>query len=338
MNYCGLDLGKKSSHFCIVDENRHVVREGKLSNRPSSLEKVFGKLKPMRIVLEASCKSFWMADQLETLGHRPVVVDPGQTKAVGATLIKHDRLDARVLATLNAADLLAVVSRPRQAERLARMPVVVRDGLVQCRAKLVNTVRSLLDSEGFVVKDCAVGAFTGLVCAAFEDYPEDLAAALTPLLESIDALSLQISYCEEAIAEALRSDATAQLLMTTPGVKSVVVSHYIMAVRDPARFKSGRQVGAYLGLVPSLYESGTIRRRGRITKRGHAKARWALTMAANAVLRTKQPSHLRDWGLALAERVGRQKAVVALARKLASVLWSMWKHRRPYEPMYSRAA
>ena len=87
-----------------------------------------------------------------------------------------------------------------------------------------------------------------------------------------------------------------------------------------------------------MYESGTIRRRGRITKHGNGKGRWALTVAANAVLRTRRPSCLRDWGLSLVQRVGRKKAVVALARKLASVLWSMWKHQRRYEPMYGLAA
>jgi transposase len=76
-------MGKRSSHFCIVDEQRLVQREGKVSNTPSALKKVFGNRVRMRIVVEASTKSFWMADQFEALGHEPIVVDPGRTKAIG---------------------------------------------------------------------------------------------------------------------------------------------------------------------------------------------------------------------------------------------------------------
>jgi transposase len=120
--------------------------------------------------------------------------------------------------------------------------------------------------------------------------------------------------------------------MTAPGVGPIVASYFMMAVRDPSRFSTGRQVGAYIGLVPSLYESGQTRRRGRITKHGSRRVRWALTMAANAILRTRAPSRLRDWGLALVPRLGRKKAVVAIARKLASVLWSMWQHETNFVP------
>lgn len=337
MNYCGLDMGKRSSHFCIVDEKRVVQREGKVSNKPEALKKVFGKLDAMRIVVEASTKSFWMADQLEALGHELVVVDPGRTKAIGSALIKHDKLDARVLATLCAADVLARVSRPTLEERLARTPVVIRDGLVQGRAKMMNTVRSVLDAEGIEVAASSANGFTGKVRTTLDAAPVQLAASVTPMLEAIDALSQQIAKCDDAIERSVKSDPVALRLMTTPGVGPIGASYFAMAVRDPARFKSGRQVGAYLGLVPSLYESGQTSRRGRITKHGNRKARWALTVASNAILRTRSSSRLRDWGLLLVKRLGRKKAIVAIARKLASVLWSMWKREKAFEPMYGLA-
>jgi transposase len=291
----------------------------------------------MRIVIEASTKSFWMADQIEALGHEPIVVDPGRTKAIGSALIKHDKLDARVLATLGAADVLAKVSRPTLEERLARTPVVIRDGLVQCRTKLLNTVRSVLDAEGFDIPSSSVAGFTAKVCSVLDEAPRALCEAVTPMLEAIDALSTQIATCDEAIEQAVRSDPVALRLMTAPGVGPIVASYFTMAVRDPARFKSGRQVGAYLGLVPSLYESGQTSRRGRITKHGSRKARWAMTVASNAILQTRTPSRLRDWGLLLVKRLGRKKAIVAIARKLANVLWSMWKNERAFDPTYGMA-
>jgi len=123
-----------------------------------------------------------------------------------------------------------------------------------------------------------------------------------------------------------------------PGVGPVTAACFLLAVRDPSRFDSGRQVGTYLGLVPSLYQSGQTNRRGRITKHGNRQARWALTMAANSLLRSRSPSALREWGRGLVERVGRKKAVVALARKLSSVLWAMWKNRTVFEPRIAVAA
>ena len=112
MRHCGLDVGKGSSYFCIVDEKRNILTEGKVRNRTKDLKNTFGERPTMRIVLEASSKSFWLAEQLRRLGHRPIVVDPGKTKAIGAARIKHDKLDAKVLAELCQADLLAEVNQP----------------------------------------------------------------------------------------------------------------------------------------------------------------------------------------------------------------------------------
>jgi transposase len=339
MYNCGLDLGKKSSNFCIMDENRAIVREGKVRNRVHELFKLFGKLPPMKIAIEASTKAFWIADRLGDMGHKPIVVDPGRTKAIGAAFIKHDKLDARILATLCAADVLAEIDRPTEEQRLARMPVVARDGLVRSRGKLVQMVRSLLDSEGVELKKCALNVFPDRVVDLWEGLPEGMRQAVEPVLTAINMLTEQIADCDLRIEEAIDKDPDAQLLMTVPGVGPIVAACFLMAVRDPSRFDSGRAVGSYLGLVPSLYQSGETYRRGRITKHGNRQARWALSMAASVLLSiVKKQSALRQWGLEVAARRGRKTAVVAVARKLAAVLWSMWKHRKPFEPRLAEAA
>ena len=340
MHYCGLDLGKKSSNFCIVDAKRRIVRESKVRNRVAELTKTFGQMKPMKIVIEASGKAFWLADLLRNMGHESIVVDPGRTKAIGAARIKHDKLDARILAELCAADLLAVVDQPSAEQRYARMSVVARDGLVRSRVRLVNMVRGMLDSEGFEVKKCALDSFVDYVLAIWEELPARITIALEPVITTIQMLSEQIAQCNAQLKEAMSHDADAELLMTTPGVGPVTAACFLMSVRDPRRFNSGREVGAYLGLVPSLYQSGETYRRGRITKRGNSAARWALCCAANVLLnpKTNSTSAIRQWGLALVERIGRKKAVIAVARKLASVLWSMWKNQKQFEPRLPEAA
>ncbi len=331
MYYCGLDLGKKSSHFCVVNKKRRVIENGQVRNRIADLTKTFGELPPMRIVIEASSKAFWLADRLEEMEHEVIVVDPGRTKAIGAARIKHDKLDARVLAELCAADLLARVDRPTEEQRLNRMSVVTRGGLVQSRTKLVNMVRGILDSEGIVIKGCATEAFVDVIIEIADEVPEPMWKAITPVLNLIDMLSEEIEDCDRQLEEAVADDADAKRLMAVPGVGPIVAACFLMAVRDPGRFDSGRQVGAYLGLVPALYQSGKVNRRGRITKHGNRQARWALCIAANSLLRTRKKTALGEWGRGLAERIGRKKAIVAIARKLASVMWAMLKNGSEFE-------
>jgi transposase len=332
MKYCGFDLGKKSSQFCIMNDAREIASEKRVASTEQALRRAFGLRERMKIVIEASTKAFWVADVLEALGHEVVVVDPRRTKAIGSALIKHDKLDARVLATLCAANVLAPVNRPPRQVRFDRMPVVVRDGLVRARTQLINLVRSLLDSEGIAVPAAATAKFASLVRELPDGLPESVATAIEPALTSIDALNESIGDTDEAITAIAEADPVMKRLQTMDGVGPIVSASYVYAIRDPKRFRSNRQVGAYLGLVPSLYQSGETNRKGRITKQGSRQARYALTMAAHALMRTKRSSALKAWALQIAERHGRRKAVVALARKIAGVLWSMWKNERNYVP------
>ena len=331
MYYCGLDLGKKSSHFCIMNEKRKIVEQGQVRNKIVDLAKRFGDLPPMKIVVEASTKSFCVADRLEEMEHEVVVVDPGRTRAIGAARIKHDKLDAKILAELCVADLLAQVDRPNEQQRLERLVIISRDALVRSRARLVMMIRSILDSEGIELKSCATDAFADAVSKINTPLPPEMKRSIEPALAAIQSLNEQIENCDKQIKEAMSEDKDVKRLLTIPGVGVIVAAHFLVAMRNPKRFESGRQLGAYLGLVPSLYQSGKTFRRGSITKRGNKQARWALCVAANALLRTKRDTAIRRWGLGLVEKLGRKKAIVAIARKLASVMWSMLKNNTDFE-------
>ena len=171
MNYCGIDLGKKSSHFHIVDGERKTVTAGKLANNVEAIRKAFANRDPLRIVVEASCKAFWMADHLKELGHEVIVVDPGRTKAIGAARIKHDKLDARILAELCQTGLLAAVDIPTQAQRLARLPFTSRDVLVRSRTLMMNAVQSIVDGEGVELPTTWNGNFGDVIRSAVPYMP-----------------------------------------------------------------------------------------------------------------------------------------------------------------------
>jgi len=331
MKYCGFDLGKKSSVFCIIDEDRKVVRRGKVRNERDDLACIFIEEGPMQVALEASGKAFWVADQLEQLGHEVHVVDPGRTKAIASARIKHDKLDALILATLCQAKLMFTVDRPTQAERLRRAPFVSRDGLVRTRTKLINLVRSLLDGEGFGVPSCTPKTFHRRVRDVLSALPKLLAEGVAPLLDSIEAINKSIKTAEDAMLRDAEQNETITRLQSIPGVGPMTAACFVYTIRRPERFKSRRQVGSYVGLVPSLYQSGKTLRQGHITKQGHRATRWLVTQAASVMLRMKHDNYLTRWAMSVAERGGRKKAVVALARRLAEVMWMMWRSGRGFE-------
>jgi transposase len=291
----------------LLDKDRAILREGDVATREPSLRKVFGKEHSLQIVIEASNGAFWVATLLSELGHTVHVVDPNRTKAIGSSLIKSDKLDARWLAYLCAAGLLAAVRVPPRAERIAKMPATARDVLVRSRTRLLNAVRGMAASEGIHLPNCAATKLVELVQSVQERFPPGVYDAMRPLLDAIDALSASIDVGTEQLTAKANADPLLLRLQTVPGVGPLTATTYVAAIADPHRFKSGRDVGAYLGLVPSLYQSGATMRRGRITKRGNRQARWALTMAANGVLLLSDP-------LVLTQRERKRIAVLYDAR------------------------
>ncbi len=154
--------------------------------------------------------------------------------------------------------------------------------------------------------------------------------------------ALYVAYLRRALPESPRylasrgllneADAVVRRLMTADGVGPLVASAYRVVIEDAKRFRSGREVAAYVGLTPSVHSSGSRERLGRISKRGDKMLRTLLIEGALVVLnRCRQHSELQDWGRKLRQRVGQKKAAVAVARKLCAVLWAMWKKEADFK-------
>ena len=169
--------------------------------------------------------------------------------------------------------------------------------------------------------------FEALVRAAIIDQPPAVAAIIEPLLAVLAATREQLAGYERMVRRRARSDQVARRLMTVPGVGTVVALAFVATIEDPARFGRSSSVGAYLGLTPRRYQSGDVDRAGRILRCGDAMLRSYLFEAANALLRrSTRPCRLHSWGRGLIDRIGGRKAVVAVARKLAVLLHSMWRN------------
>lgn len=189
MDYCGLDLGRKSSRYCVVDDHKEIVRQGNVRQTQEHLRSVFSSGSSMRVIVEATTQAFWTADVLRELGHDVRVVDPNRTKAIGAALIKHDKLDAHILALLGCADLLAEVCVPSRQARIERMPTVCRDAMVRSRTRLVNALRGVFASEGIILPTASPVRLVALFEQASTELPEDICQATEPLWHSLSALN-----------------------------------------------------------------------------------------------------------------------------------------------------
>jgi transposase len=156
------------------------------------------------------------------------------------------------------------------------------------------------------------------------------------VLEAIDELNPRIAEADKELEATAEQDPTCKLLMTAPGVGPVTAVRYVAALDDVSRFQDGHGVEAYLGLIPGESSSGDAKKRRMkgITKAGPTRVRWALTQAAWTALRCRKHDPMVEWAHQIEARRGKKVAVMALVRKLAGVLFAMWRDGRPYDPRH----
>ena len=326
MDYVGMDLHKKTSHLCIAVEDGTFV-EKRVSTSFDGLRKGLEGHERARVLVEASTESEWVARWLEELGFEVIVADPNFAPmyARRSRRIKTDRRDARALCEACRRGTYRAAHRPAEERRRWRAQLRIRETLVQTRTKFISQVRATLRQYGVRVPSGATKTFAGRVEAL--ELPEFLRTLLTPLLELLEDLSERIAACDEALREIVRDDEIVQRLCTVPGVGPVTAVSFVATVDRVERFESARPLRSYLGLVPREYSSSERRQRGAITKTGNRRMRSLLVEAALCMMRSRreETAALREWAERIAERRGKRVAAVALGRKLAGILYAMWR-------------
>jgi transposase len=337
----GLDVGDRYSYFCVLDAAGEVTEEGRVVTTPEALTRRCGGGGPMRVVLETGMHSPWISRLLTRLGHEVIVANARRLRLISAHHSKSDRCDAQTLARLGRLDptLLAPITH-RTADTQADLALLrARDALVRTRTLLVNHVRGAVKAVGGRLPTCSTHSFTAKVA---EHIPGELRAALTPVLETITALGRQLrTYDAQIEARAATHYPETALLHRVPGIGALTALCFVLTLEDPARFRSSRAVGSYLGLRPRQADSGQRTPQLRITKAGDGMLRRLLVGSAHYILGPFGPdTDLRRWGLALAARGGKnakKRAVVAVARKLAVLLHQLWATGEVYEPLHEAA-
>lgn len=328
----GLDLHKLQTQLCIGYEDG-TFEEVRISTTRDRFTAVLSKYLPARILLEASTESEWVARHLEQMGHEVIVADPNFAAmyATRSRRTKTDRRDARTLMDACRLGAYRKAHRSSDARRHVRAQLAVRDALVRTRTRYIAVIKALLRRDGHRLNSTASHLYADRI-AAF-DTSSHLRAELRPLLEMLVPLNAQIDAADERISALERTDSAVALLMTAPGIGPITASAVVATIDDVSRFTSAHQFEAYLGLVPGELSSGEKRRVGPITKAGNARVRYLLVEAAWRLLASKDPdtAALRAWGQRIVVRRGKRIAAVALARRLAGILYAMWRDKRPYE-------
>jgi transposase len=335
----GLDLGDRSSWYCVLDESGAVLLEQRVSTTVKALREVFGGMPRSRIALETGMHSPWVSRLLTELGHEVIVAHAGKVRLIGESRKKDDRLDAQTLARLARIDpqLLCPVKH-RSAKAQVDLTVIrARAGLVRARTALVNTARGLAKSYGERLRGCNV---RNMNPEKAEGLSPELQAALAPLLTALQLVSEQIGEYNQRIEKlAQESYPQVALLKQIKGVGTLIALTFLLTLEDPHRFRKSRDVGCYLGLQPGRRNSGQSQPQMHISKEGDPYLRTLLVQGAQHILGPFGPDcDLRRWGLKLAERGGRsgkKRAIIATARKLAVLLHHLWVSGEVYEPLHN---
>src|SRR6266700_3163936 len=335
----GLDLGDRSSCYCVLDEAGEVRLEQKVSTPPKALQAAFGAMPRSRIALEIGTHSPWISRLLSELGHEVIVANARKVRLIGESRKKDDRMDAQTLARLARIDpQLLYPVKHRSAKAQADLTLIrARAGLVRARTALVNTARGLAKSYGERLRGCNV---RNMNPEKAETLSPELQKALGPLLAASAALSEQIAEYNERIEQlAQESYPQTALLKQVKGVGTLIALTFLLTLEDAHRFQKSRDVGCYLGLQPGRRNSGQSEPQMHISKEGDPYLRTLLVQGAQHILGPFGiDCDLRRWGLKLAERGGRsgkKRAIIAVERKLAVLLHHLWVSGEVYEPLHN---
>jgi transposase len=333
MEYGAIDLHTKDSEIRIVTADGAVVLHRRVATRRDALNTLFNGRPPMRILLESGSESEWVAQHLEAMGHEVIVADPNYAPmyAQRTRRIKTDKRDVAALADANRLGIYRVAHRVSADQRAVRRQLQVRAQFVQMRTQAINLLRGQVRSEGLRLR---TGRAESIV-TRYEalDVPEALRCILQPVIDLLTALQPLIADADAGANQSAKADPVTVRLMTAPGVGPITALNFRATLDTVARFPGPGAVVAYLGLVPQEDSSGEHHRKGPITKVGPAHVRAVLVQACWNIWRSPRGSAtLHAWVRRLGDRRGKRVAIVALARRLARILFAMWRDQQDFHP------
>ncbi len=326
----GLDVHRDFCEVAIAEGGRARSR-GRIATTPEQLELFARSLAPTdRVVIEATGNALAIARILQPHVGEVVLAHAKQVRAISHARVKTDKIDAKVLADLLAAGLIPSVWIGDDRTRMLRRLVSRRRGLVKRRTQVKNEISAVMhrNLKGANPASDPFGN-KGRAWIAAQQLPIDERLTVDAGLRQLDFFGHELSQVDQVIAQQVLTDEDVRRLMTIPGIDVVTAATLIAAIGDVRRFPTSRHLVGYLGLHPTIRQSGTgPARHGRVSKEGSAAARHVLVEAAWSA--AKSPGPLRAFAQRTAARRGRQVATVAVARKLAMLAWQLLTRGEDY--------
>jgi transposase len=209
---------------------------------------------------------------------------------------------------------------------------------VEVRTKLVNTVRSFFRTMARPPVKATPNTLAKRVREQLLKSPEGIPDYIEFVLVTLEALNEQIAKADAALEKLADADEACKRLQTMPGVGPVTSVCFAAAIDEVSRFESASKLTSYLGLTPGENTTGFKTKRTSMTKAGSGRARWTLNQAAWTMVRTRPNDPLVLWFQAVASRRGKKIAISALSRKMAGILYAMWRDQQSYNPQKAAKA
>ena len=324
--YIGLDVSLASTAVCVLSEKGKVLREATVDSEPDALVLFLQDL-PQAIScvgLEAGPLSQWLYKEMTDAGVPTVLMETRQVKGFLKTMpIKTDKRDALGIARLLQAGWATAVHCKSIPAQETRALLTGRKAVQKVIIDLELSLRGVLRNFGLKTGPVSKKRYDERV-RELATGNKMLMATAEPILRALTALRKELDLMEKQVRGMARNNSVCRLLMTMPGVGPIVALTFATAIDDPTRFRKSKDIGPWAGLTPSRDESGERVVVGSITKAGDAGLRAALYQAANVMLNHGGQNWLKAWALRTAERRGKKRATVALARRIGVVLHRMW--------------
>jgi transposase len=335
MKYVGVDLHKQTISLCVVVQKgsqRAVVQRQRLACQNSAaIDEFFRSLGQFQVVVEATASYEWFVALVEPLADRVLLAHPRKLRVIAESTRKTDKLDAQVLAEFLALDMIPQAHRPtpriRQHRALVRQRQFIQRRITSAKAKVRHILaRYNADVKNLFTEEGQAHLAAQKLLAQDRFVVDQLLVDLTHYNQQRRAADRQLAAFAQS-ATIAEQEARA-VLASIPCVGPVTIDVVLAELGDPRRFRSQKQVAAYAGLAPRVRESADRRKEGGITKEGSGLLRWVLIQTA-----WRMVTKTRRWGLAyekLKSRKGAKRAIVAIARRLLGLMFSLLRRGERY--------
>ncbi len=321
----GLDLAKNIFHVHVVDTSGAAIASKRLTRR--ELLPFFEAMPPCLVGIEACATAHNWARRLALFGHDVRLIPPAYVKPYVRRGAKNDAADAAAICEAVTRPNMRFVPVKSEENQAFLMLHRARGLLIRQRTMSACAIRAHLAEYGIVVAQGRhrVEALVSKMDEQREYLPDEACFALDALIGQLKALNVGIEEVDARLAQIHETHPICHLLATIPGIGPVTATAFAATIPDPSAFRSGREFAAWLGLTPRQNSSGGKSRLGGITKQGDRYLRHLLVLGARTVVRYPKARSRVDgpWIEALLERRRPMVVAVAVANKLARIIWAM---------------